>query len=205
MRLVKKCVAMVFTGALAFTAYLGFEQIIGNFHTVVENEVYRSAQFTSDDLEKYYQQHHIKSVLNLRGENPHKEWYRREMESSKKLGIAHIDFAMSAKRELNTQQAQQLVEIMRNAPKPMLIHCMSGADRTGLASAIYLASIAHKKEWQAERQLWMDYGHLPLYFNASYAMDRTFERLEPLFGYRGYGLWPFSSLFQRELRDGSDA
>jgi len=65
----------------------------------------------------------------------------------------------------------------------MLIHCKAGADRTGLASAIYVAGVAKEGEMAAESQISLTYGHLSLFFIGAYAMDRTFERLEPMFGF----------------------
>ena len=90
---------------------------------------------------------------------------------------------MSAARELSMDEAKQLMAIMATAEKPILIHCRAGADRTGLASAIYVAGIARLGEMAAESQISLTYGHLSLFFIGAYAMDRTFEKLEPMFGF----------------------
>jgi hypothetical protein len=55
--------------------------------------------------------------------------------------------------------------------------------RTGLAAALYFAAVAKRSEWASERQLWPIYGHLPLRFIDAYAMNRTFESLEPYLGF----------------------
>lgn len=47
---------------------------------------------------------------------------------------------------------------MRDAPKPILVHCLSGADRTGLASVMYSQQIANMKEDVAGRQLSFAFG-----------------------------------------------
>ena len=124
----------------------------------------------------------IRTIINLRGDNSGHHWYDTEIAEAKALNIGHIDFHMSSARELTQAQAAQLVEIMRNAPKPILIHCQAGADRTGLASALYLAAIAKTNEATAEGQMSIIYGHLPFSFTRAYAMDRTFEKLEPWLG-----------------------
>ena len=49
---------------------------------------------------------------------------------------------------------------MPKMEKPVLIHCKSGADRTGLAAAIYLLTEGGKTLDQAERQLSLRYIHL---------------------------------------------
>lgn len=172
--------------ALALAAcglYLLFLQCSGNFHEAVEGELYRSAQLRPGDIPVYVKKYHIRSVLNLRGGNPGEDWYDTEVAEAKMAGVEHLDYRMKASRELSKEQVLALLDIMRNAPKPLLIHCRGGADRTGLASAFYLAAIAKKGEWAAERQLWLTYGHLPLWVNSTFAMNRTFEAMEPYLGF----------------------
>jgi protein tyrosine/serine phosphatase len=169
---------------LLFAAFLGLQLHFDNFHEVIPNELYRSAQLDAEDIKHHVEKKAIRSILNLRGAHEGQVWYDEEVAETERLGISHIDFKMSATEELSTEQALALIEVMRKAPKPMLIHCRSGADRTGLAAAFYVAAVAKLGEESAERQLWIHYGHLPFYFNGSYAMDRTFERLEPVLGFK---------------------
>ena len=163
--------------------YLGYQQLRGNFHPVVRGEVYRSAQLTSGDITRYAQEHGIRTVLNLRGDNKGQDWYDEEVAEAREAGVNHINFRMKSSRELSPQTARALIQVMDAAPKPLLIHCRAGADRTGLAAALYVAALTDRGEWAAERQLWIHYGHLPLRFNSSYAMNRTFEALEPYLGF----------------------
>ena len=163
--------------------FLGMEIMAGNMHEVVPDQLYRSAQLDPRDLAYAVKRYHIATVLNLRGGNPNDAWYQDEIKESDALGVKHIDFAMKASRELTDAQAMQLIAIMRNAPKPLLIHCHSGADRTGLAAAMYVAAVAKEGEWAAERQMWLNYGHIAR-IGAAVAMNRTFERLEPYFGFK---------------------
>jgi uncharacterized protein (TIGR01244 family) len=165
-------------------SYLGYLQLTDNFATVVPNEVYRSAQLTSASIHEYAARNGIRTILNLRGDNTGSPWYDREVAAANDIGITHIDYRMSARQELDQKQVEQLIYIMRSAPKPLLIHCKSGADRTGLASALYLAVIAKRGENAAEGQISLYYGHLSLPFIPEYAMDRTFESMEPLFGFQ---------------------
>ena len=126
---------------------------------------------------------YVLGIINLRGANPGLHWYDKEVAEANLLGIRHIDFRMSARRELSRAQAVELIGLMAKAAKPILIHCASGSDRTGLASALYLASIAKLGEEASEGQLSLRFGHLSLPFAPGYAMDRTFEDLEPYFGF----------------------
>lgn len=159
---------------LSVGGYLGYLQISGNFSVVIPGEVYRSAQLTPDTIRLHAQHEGIKSILNLRGQRIGSAWYDSEAKAAKDSDIVLFDFMMSDKKELNQERVKQLVEVMRSAPKPLLIHCKAGADRTGLAAALYLAVITHQDEALAEKQLSLYYGHIPLPFIPQYAMNRTF-------------------------------
>ncbi len=168
---------------LAGGGYYLYLQVTNNFGTVIAGEVYRSSQPSAQAIGQFEKQYGIKTILNLRGESNNAKWYTDEVQESKALNIVHINFGMSAGRELTPEQAKELIAIMRDAPKPLLIHCQAGADRTGLASALYLAAVAGKGESAAEGQLSLRYGHVPFSFSRAFAMDRTFEKMEPSLGF----------------------
>ncbi|MBS0234323.1 MAG: tyrosine-protein phosphatase [Proteobacteria bacterium] len=164
-------------------AYAGIEISGGNFHEVIAGELYRSAQPRGEDIDRYVHTYGIKSVLNLRGTNPDKSWYRDEIAAASRNGLAHADLALKADRPLDDQTVASLLALFAKLPKPLLIHCEGGADRTGLATALYLASVKHATEWSAELQLSILYGHIGLPMTHGWAMSTTFERLEPRLGY----------------------
>jgi protein tyrosine/serine phosphatase len=90
---------------------------------------------------------------------------------------------MSASKQLTLDRTRQLIALLREAPKPILIHCQAGADRSGLASVIFLQQIAGIDEETAERQLSILYGHIGIpYLSSSFAMDENWEALEKAFG-----------------------
>jgi protein tyrosine/serine phosphatase len=165
-----------------YAAYLG---MIDNFHEVVPGELYRSAQPNGEQIKHYAEAHGVRSILNLRGPSEGKPWYEEEVAASKEAGITHISFLMSSKTELPQEQVDALIEVMRNAPKPLLIHCHAGVNRTGLASALYLAALKDAPEAHAEIQLSPIYGYTPFWFSKNYPMQQTFDRIEPMFGYDG--------------------
>ena len=164
-------------------AYLLGIQMTGNLGAVVAGEVYRSNQPTPARLEAYEKTYGIRSVINLRGGSQGEDWYDQELATSKALDIRHYDFPMSDREELSQDRAIQLVALMEKAEKPMLIHCKAGADRTGLASALYMAKIAGSSERDAEAQIGIRFGHISVPVSPSYAMDSTFEKLEPVLGF----------------------
>ena len=168
--------------ALLLGGYLGALQLTGNFHEVLRGVLYRSAQPSAADIALYSRKYGIKTIVNLRGEN-NKDWYRQEVKAANEAGIEHIDFKMSASKELTLDQTYRLIALLRDAPKPILIHCQAGADRSGLASVIYLQQIAGVGEKTAERQLSIVYGHIGIpYISSAFAMDENWEALEKVFG-----------------------
>jgi protein tyrosine phosphatase (PTP) superfamily phosphohydrolase (DUF442 family) len=168
---------------LIVVAFVSFTMANGNFHAVARNEAFRSAQPSPGDLERYARENGIRTVINLRGENRSERWYRDEISAARQLGLHHVDFRMSARRGITNDEAWRLIEIMRDAPKPILIHCESGADRSGLASALYVAGVQGLGEEEAERQLSLRYGHVAAPFGKGWGSTVTWERMEPSLGF----------------------
>jgi uncharacterized protein (TIGR01244 family) len=156
-----------------------------NFHVVVAGQAYRSAQPSGADIAAWHEAYGIRTIINLRGAHPELAWYRAEKGAATRAGIEIVDYPISARRMLTPDQVAGLIRIMRNATKPILIHCNSGADRSGIAAALYIAAIGHGSERRAEAQMMPWYGHIPLWFLPAFAMDRTWERSEPGLGYFG--------------------
>jgi len=182
-RIARNCVIALVALLLLGGGYLGELQLTGNFHTVVAGQFYRSGQLTAAQIDEYAKEYGVKTIINLRGANAGSSWYDAEVSEAARLGIAHVDFGMSARRELTASQADSLIALMKSAQKPILVHCKAGSDRSGLASALYLAAVVRKSEEAAEGQLSIRFGHFSLPFIPEYAMDRTFEALEPSLGY----------------------
>ncbi|MGQ0567846.1 MAG: phosphatase domain-containing protein [Gemmobacter sp.] len=166
---------------LILASFLAWLQVSGNFAPVVEGEVYRSNQPTPERLADYQAAYGIRTVLNLRGAAPDEDWYALEKQATDALGMTLIDVPLSSTQELSDQDLRQLVDILRTAEKPILIHCRSGANRTGLAAAIYLAAIEQIGTNTAGQQLSVRYGHVAVpYRPETSAMDRSWERFRKL-------------------------
>lgn len=168
---------------LLLGVYLGARQLVGNFYEVIPGTLYRSAQVTPASLTHFKKHFGIRTVINLRGANPGSDWYDAELKASDELGLTHIDFAMKASRPLPQSRAAELIALMRTAPKPILIHCQAGADRTGLAAALYVAAIGGADAPIPDRQLSLRFGHIGIPFlSAAYPMDESWETLAPSLG-----------------------
>jgi protein tyrosine/serine phosphatase len=151
-----------------------FLQLTGNIHTVEPAMLYRSAQLDGNDLEALIRKEGIATVLNLRGAAPGQGWYVQELQATEAAGAQHLDLTMSPNEQPDSRTLERLIEILRTAPKPLLVHCNGGADRSGLAAAIYELLEAHKSPTEATQQLSFRYGHFPWLTSKTGAMDQAF-------------------------------
>jgi protein tyrosine phosphatase (PTP) superfamily phosphohydrolase (DUF442 family) len=121
---------------------LGWRSSIDNFGVVLSAEesprgaVYRSDQMNAGTLEATIRRLGVKTVLNLRGSNPGQSWYDAERSAVIGSGAEQIDIALSSSEWMSRQQASALADVIREAPRPLLIHCYHGSERTALASAM---------------------------------------------------------------------
>jgi protein tyrosine/serine phosphatase len=160
--------------AVSGGSYLGYLQTSGNFHSIVAEEAYRSGQLNYDEFVHYIRQYNIKSILNLRGTNKGSDWYEEELAATTRMHVKLLDYGISANNDVPDADIETLMTIIRDAPKPILIHCKGGADRSGLMAALYLYSVGRTAE-DASGQLSVTYGHIS-FWNTTQAMDRTFWR-----------------------------
>jgi protein tyrosine/serine phosphatase len=150
---------------------------VGNVHEVEKRQLYRSAQLSDSQLNEVIDQYKIRTIINLRGRNPGLKWYDDEIGVASRMGITHIDVAMSASKEPDAATVDRLTAAFQIAPKPILVHCEGGADRSGLASAIYELRIAHRPLSQATSQLSLLYGHFPWLMSKTVAMDNALAHI----------------------------
>jgi hypothetical protein len=73
------------------------------------------------------------------------------------------DLPLSATRRPTRSQLLTLIDVLQHCPYPLLIHCKSGADRTGLASALYLMVCRDELPERALGAFTVEYGHIPLF------------------------------------------
>lgn len=175
-RIAKTLVGGVGLVAAGMGFWAGYLQLSHNIH-LVEPGVYRSAQLQPDMLDSLIQMNHIKTVLNLRGAFPGEAWYEAEASAVRDAGATLVSLPLSANTEPDDALLARLIHVLRTAPRPILIHCIAGADRTGLASALVELLEEGKPADIADRQLSFRYGHFPWLTSRTGAMDRAFQRV----------------------------
>jgi len=83
----------------------------------------------------------IKSILNVRGPAVGEAWYDDEILVARNLQLAHFDYGISASHVVTMDQIKDILKILRDAPKPLLVHCDGGADRAGLVLRSFLPKL----------------------------------------------------------------
>lgn len=163
--------------ALVPGAHLANILVHGNFQPITKGEAYRCGQINKDKLEQYLKEYRIKSVLNLRGENSGADWYEDEIAVCSRLSVRHYDLAMNSTGKPTPDVVGKLMAIFREAPRPVLIHCRSGSDRSGLVAALWKVVVDGEPKSIAEKQLSILYGHFPVGQTA--VLDDFFKDWKP--------------------------
>lgn len=126
-------------GAMPYKTYgVGGEspypQFPKNFHKVNKN-LYRSGQPDEDEFFSLYTFNGIRSVLNLQENNGDKDEIdavNKKWKNAVSLYEIPLDTG-----EITEADLYKILTVIRDAPKPLLIHCWHGSDRTGCAVAAY--------------------------------------------------------------------
>jgi Swiss Army Knife protein, DSP-PTPase phosphatase domain len=134
----------------------------GNFGVVDPGLVYRAAQ-PGVELTRLVRGYRIASILNLRGGSRDDPWYVAELNVARDQGLEFYDLPMSACRRPMRRELLVLLDLFEHCRYPLLIHCKSGSDRTGLACALYLMSRRGEPPGWAVRGFTLKHGHVPLF------------------------------------------
>ncbi len=108
-----------------------------NLHTVVAGQIYRSAQPSEREIDRWVPELGLRSIVNLRGAKGRddRRWLAEERVAASRNGVAHMSLRMSSADIPPAQTLRELVRILDTAPRPLLLHCAAGAERSALASA----------------------------------------------------------------------
>lgn len=132
-----------------------------NFAEIAPQQAYRSAQLR-ESLGPILAQNHIGTVLNLRGGSDRDPWYRHEVEAVAKAGADFYDLPLQPNRRPTQGELLTLVDLFERCRYPILIHCKSGADRTGMVSGLYLMMRAGTPPEAAIKAFSITHSHIAL-------------------------------------------
>jgi len=132
--------------------------ILYNFHWVVPGEAARAMQAWAGGLKTFLKRRGIKSIINLRGRNDDLSWWKKETAAAQSIGVAHLDAMLDSRKLPTRAMLVTLIESFDAAPKPFLLKCSGGQDRTSFAAALYLI---HRDGWTAMEKASEQFARFP--------------------------------------------
>ncbi len=139
---------------ILFIAGIWIRNVVeSNFKVVVPGLVYRSAQPRAGQLDRWIHRYGIKTIVNLRGNDSPDYQMEEEISTQHHIQIYHIQ--LSAYQRIASQRLNTLIDILESAPRPILLHCREGNDRSGTASALAAWMIGQEDYALAKKQAYV--------------------------------------------------
>ena len=152
--------------------------IINNNFFIINEGVYRSGQPSPKLLEHYIVKHKIKNIINLRySDTSDQDIYLMQKNICYKLNTNMINIPISARRLPEKDKLKLILDIIKQIQKPFLVHCKTGADRTGFFMALYIFYTTNDIEL-AKKQLSLKYLHVR--YSSTGILDYFFDLLKKL-------------------------
>lgn len=136
----------------------GFLRVLWTNLYEIAPGVWRSNQPSARRLRRYHALG-IRTILNLRGVDRY-SFYLFEREAAERMGMAMIDIKIYARSLVPRERFLELFDIFDRIERPFVMHCKSGADRAGLAAALWLLHKEGRSVAEAQKQLHWRYAHL---------------------------------------------
>lgn len=146
--------------ALACLGYFLIQRyVLLNLHRIEGTQVYRSAQPDEGLLRRLVNENGLKSILKLNSRNSSARSGQEEQIAGQ-LGLQMVYLPMAMHRLPSRQEMINLLAAIETAPRPMLIHCNAGADRTGLAAVMVAMQRGESFEQAVNQQLSVRFLHV---------------------------------------------
>lgn len=156
-RVLHRAVLAAAVGLAAVAAWAVITFVVReNLDTVIAGELYRSGQPSPRQLAGWVDDLGLRGVLRLKGAGRTLEPERRVLEER---GVELRQLRLSGQRAPTTDELAALLRELESAPRPLLVHCDAGADRTALATSLALLLAGADIE-RASAQFSLRYRHL---------------------------------------------
>lgn len=146
-----------------------------NFHEIDPGKFYRSAQLAKDEFDEVVKKYGIRTVINLRGSQPGEWWFDDEKAALDRLNVHFENLGFSTEQLQTKEDWIKYIDLLKTAERPILVHCRSGADRTGEASAVYMHDYMHVSREQVLEQVSVRYLHVPMFMPAKRLFVENYE------------------------------
>ncbi|WP_375464249.1 tyrosine-protein phosphatase [uncultured Methylobacterium sp.] len=143
-----------------------------NRHRVGAGALWRSAQPGPHQLARFRAEG-IRTVISLRGGREHGSW-PLQREACARHGLTLVEFVLRSREAPARETVLAAKDFFAGVAYPAVMHCKSGADRAGLAAALYLILHEGRPVAEAARQLSARYGHFR--FAKTGILDAFFAR-----------------------------
>jgi len=137
-----------------------FRMLYRNEHRLTD-KVWRAGQPSPFTIRRWARRG-IRTVVNLRGRTPFGT-RPLEMEACADAGLAYEEFKLYSRRAPTPEMITGLVELFDRVEYPIVLHCQGGADRSGIAAALYLMVKEDRPVEEAMKQLSYRFGHVKSY------------------------------------------
>jgi protein tyrosine/serine phosphatase len=136
----------------------GLLRLVYSNRHIVTPRIWRSAQPTPGDLRREKAKG-LKTVICVRSGPALGSW-PLEREACETLGLDLHRVNIRGREAPRKSDLLALLDLFAAIEYPVLVHCKSGADRTGFIAAVYLMAIEGRDPEEASAQLSWRYGHL---------------------------------------------
>jgi Tyrosine phosphatase family len=133
-----------------------------NLHEVVPGDLYRSGQPRPEQLSGWIEELKLQAVLRLKEDGATAEPEREVLDER---GVELLSVRLSGQRPPTRAELLSLLDALEGAPRPLLVHCDAGADRTGLATALALL-LEGRSPSEARNQFGVRYRHFGALFGS---------------------------------------
>ena len=137
-------------------------------------DMFRCNQPYPHQIKKDIRKYKIKSIINLRGER-HCSSYYLEKNFCFINKIKLYNFPVSSRDVPDKEKLLKFIELVNKVEYPCVMHCKSGADRAGLAAALYLIYKHNYSLEEAIKQL--TFKHLHIKYAKTGILDYFFLEL----------------------------
>jgi protein tyrosine/serine phosphatase len=160
--------------------YIWYVHFNYRFETIEPNKVYKSAAIPPEKLARYINEHHIKTVIDLRdgGDAAYSELNpvnQKEIDAEREAiakiqGVKHIN--IPSPQVPTKQTLTKFFEVLdNNISYPVLIHCYHGTGRAEIYSALYRIEYTKTTNEEA-RKLTRLFTELPPFYKSSFAPNK---------------------------------